>query len=143
MTGTDIGGRVRTAREQRGLTLADAAQVTKLPTCVLRAIERNDFASLPTGIYRKAYLLTLAAEVGLDTSEVAAEYETQYAQAEHPPVTHAPRDRWRQLLAPGLAIAVILAVVLLAAWVARQRDGEPAGTAPAAHSSAQHVVKTP
>lgn len=78
MPATDIGERVRRAREQRGLSLGDVARSTKLSTGVLRAIENNDFASLPAGMYRKAYLRTVAAEVGLDSHEIAVDYETLY-----------------------------------------------------------------
>ena len=76
MTG-DIGGRLRRARELKGLSLADAARHTKLSINILQAIERNDFASLPGGMFRKAYVRTLATEVGLDPNEIAAEYCAQ------------------------------------------------------------------
>jgi transcriptional regulator with XRE-family HTH domain len=78
MTGTDIGGRVRDAREKRGLSLADTARMTRLSPSIVQAIERNDFASLPAGMYRKAYLRTVAAEVGLDPLAIAADYDAQY-----------------------------------------------------------------
>ena len=74
----DIGGRLRRARERRGLSLHDAADQTKLSMKVLRAIERNDFDSLPPGMYRKAYIRTLAAEVGLDPTEIAAAYARRF-----------------------------------------------------------------
>src|SRR5688572_10889175 len=82
----DIGGRLLRAREQRGLSLRDTAQRTKLSISVLQAIERNDFASLPGGMFRKAYLRTVAAEVGLNPNEVAADYCAQF----EPPVEPLP-----------------------------------------------------
>ena len=122
---TDIGGRVRSAREQRGLTLADAARVTKLSTCVIGAIERNDFASLPGGMYRKAYLRTLASEVGLDPYEIAADYETQYAgPAEPATTTHAMRTPRRTL------VTVIVVALLVVVWFALQLDGESGSSIP-------------
>src|SRR5688572_15490370 len=62
----DIGARLRRAREQRRWSLPDVAKRTKLSIDVLQAIERNDFASLPGGMFRKAYVRMLAVEVGLD-----------------------------------------------------------------------------
>ena len=85
MIDQDIGGRIRCAREHRGLSLSDAVTSTKLPIRVVRAIERNDFASLPAGMYRKAYLRTLAAAVGLDPNAVAAEFDASYQPCEIPP----------------------------------------------------------
>jgi len=116
---TDIGGRVRSAREQRGLTLADAARVTKLSTCVIGAIERNDFASLPGGMYRKAYLRTLAAEVGLDPYEIAADYETQYSGPAKPATTPDVMRTPRRTL-----VMVILVALLVVVWFALQLEGE-------------------
>ena len=126
MMDSDIGGRVRLAREQRGLTLGDAARLTKLSTGVLRAIEQNDFASLPAGMYRKAYLRTVAAEVGLDPLEIATDYQTQYetsivsatAASELP----MPRDRSVRLCARRTVVAVIVGAMLWVAWFAVQHD---------------------
>lgn len=70
----DIGGRLRRAREQRGLSLHDLATRTKFTIPVLCAIERNDFAVLPGGMFRKAYVRTLALEVGLNPDDIAADY---------------------------------------------------------------------
>ena len=70
----DIGGRLRRAREDRGLSLSDVARRTKLSINVLQAIERNEFTSLPAGMYRKAYVRTLAAEVGLNPTEIVADF---------------------------------------------------------------------
>ena len=80
----DIGGRLRRARKQRGLSLQDAAGRTKLSIRVLQAIERNDFESLPGGIYRKGYLRSLAGEVGLDPTEIAAEYDKEFEPVTDP-----------------------------------------------------------
>lgn len=73
----DVGGQLRQARKQCGLSLPDVAGRTKLSIGVLQAIERNDFESLPPGIYRRSYLRLLAAEVGLDPKDIAASYEKE------------------------------------------------------------------
>lgn len=125
MIDSDIGGRVRLAREQRGLTLGDAARLTKLPTGVLRAIEQNDFARLPAGMYRKAYLRTVAAEVGLDPVEIAVDYETQYEAPAGPAATttgRTPRDGWVTPSAHRTIVTVIIVAMLLAAWFVLERD---------------------
>ena len=80
----DIGGRLRRAREQRGLSLHDVARRTKLTIPVVRAIERNDFTALPGGMFHKAYVRTLAVEVGLNPSDIAADYCAWY----EPPAIH-------------------------------------------------------
>lgn len=129
MTANDIGGRVRQAREQRGLSLGDTARLTKLSTSVLRAIEQNDFARLPGGMYRKAYLRTVAAEVGLDPLEIAADYETRYDAPVESAITAAgmgtPPDRWVEALQPPQrrTIVTLTALATLSvAWFALQPD---------------------
>jgi len=74
----DIGARLRQAREQRGLSLRDLASRTKLSIIALRAIERNDFGALPGGLFPKAYIRTLAGELGLDAPALAREYVEQF-----------------------------------------------------------------
>lgn len=128
----DIGSRLRRAREQRGLSLHDAARKTKLPINVLQAIERNDFASLPGGMFRKAYVRTLAAEVGLDATEIADDYCAQFEPPARPPAVpdrDAARDQeWVQQLTPSprRSIVTLAALtVLAAAWFMLQPG--PAG----------------
>jgi transcriptional regulator with XRE-family HTH domain len=75
---TDIGSRLRQAREQRGLTLRDIATITKISLTALTAIEHSDFARLPGGVFRTAYVRAFAAEVGLNADELAREYRARF-----------------------------------------------------------------
>ena len=132
MADHDIGGRLRHAREERGLSIGDAANLTKLSPVVLRAIERNDFASLPEGLYRKAYLRTLAAEVGLDANEVAADFDALHPPAALPPdvspLAMTGQDRLIDQLTPsprGTIVSMTVMVALSLAWFAYQRGPSP------------------
>ena len=119
----DIGGRLRRAREDRGMSLRDAAKRTKLSIAVLQAIERNDFASLPKGMFRKAYVRTLAAEVGLDSNEIAGDYCAQLEPPARPPAVPdrdaARHQEWVQQLTPSPNRSIVTLVALAvpaAAW---------------------------
>jgi cytoskeletal protein RodZ len=121
----DIGGRLQRARQERGLTLHDAAGNTKLPITVIQAIERNDFETLPAGVYRKGYLRSLAGEVGLDPKEIAAAYDEAFASIAVPAVAdnrNAMRGHeWIRELAPSPRRSVVVFVLLMAlamAWFA-------------------------
>ncbi|HYM21852.1 MAG TPA: helix-turn-helix transcriptional regulator, partial [Vicinamibacterales bacterium] len=65
-TAGDFGGRLREARERRGVTLRQIAAATKISVRVLEGLERNDISLLPGGIFCRAFVRSYAIEVGLD-----------------------------------------------------------------------------
>ncbi len=83
----DIGSRLKSAREKRGLTLRDVADSTKISMSALKSIELNDFDRLPGGLYRRSYLQAFAGAVGLDGAELTREYRARFEPA---PVPEAP-----------------------------------------------------
>src|SRR5687767_4951396 len=70
----DIGNTLRNAREHRELTLAHLASRTKIPVGTLHALETNDFARVPRGIFVRGFLRAYAAEVGLDPQQIVAQF---------------------------------------------------------------------
>jgi cytoskeleton protein RodZ len=71
---SDFGGKLRLARERRGISLRQIAASTKISIAALEALERNDISKLPGGIFSKAFVRSYAAEVGLDPDETAREF---------------------------------------------------------------------
>jgi cytoskeletal protein RodZ len=86
---TDIGSRLKTAREERGLTLRDVADSTKISMSALKSIEHNDFDRLPGGLYRRSYLQAFAAAVGLNAAELTRDYRARFEPAPAPVVAPA------------------------------------------------------
>lgn len=111
---TDIGSRIKEARDQRGLTVRDIADTTKISPSALHAIERNDFARLPGGVYRRAYLRAFATEVGLDPDELTREYRTEFeSEVEEDPLPPR-RAQWLDDVRPvHLVLTVLLTVGFL------------------------------
>ncbi|MCP9222235.1 DUF4115 domain-containing protein [Erythrobacter sp. LQ02-29] len=66
-----VGDRLKAAREERGLTLDQVADETKVPRRHLQSIEANDFASLPARTYALGFSRNYARAVGLDEDETA------------------------------------------------------------------------
>ena len=52
---TSIGSRLRAERESRGIALADVADATKIAPSLLEALERDDLARWPKGMYRRSF----------------------------------------------------------------------------------------
>jgi cytoskeletal protein RodZ len=108
---TDIGSRIRQAREQRGLTIRDVANTTKISTAALNAIEHNDFARLPGGVFRRAYVRAFATEVGLDADELTREYRARF---EIEVAAGPPRPRkadWFDRIRPFYRLPTVLVTV--------------------------------
>src|ERR1700752_5217382 len=77
----DFGGRLRAARENRGVSLRQIAARTKISVGVLEALERNDISRLPGGIFTRAFGRSYAIEVGLEPEEMIQEVVTQFPHA--------------------------------------------------------------
>ena len=70
----DFGTRLRSAREERGITLRQIALNTKISIGALEALERNDASRLPGGIFSRSFVRAYALEVGLDPEVTVTEF---------------------------------------------------------------------
>src|SRR6476660_5319583 len=76
----DFGGRLRQARERRGISLRQIAASTKISAAALDALERNDISKLPGGIFSRAFNRSYAIEVGLDPDDTVREFLHRFNQ---------------------------------------------------------------
>jgi hypothetical protein len=119
----DIGERLRSARESKGLTIDVLARTTRVQARLLEAVERNDWHALPPRPYGRGCVRAYANEVGLEPDRTVREFFSQFtsaAIADGPTAVHrdpadaiAPGDTRRRaligtLLTCGLAAAFIL-----------------------------------
>lgn len=74
---SDLGALLRKAREQRGYTLEDVQEYTKIRKRYLEAIETGDYKVLPGSFYVRAFVKTYAETVGLDAEEVLRLYHKE------------------------------------------------------------------
>lgn len=121
---TDIGSRLRQAREARGLTLRDIATTTKISMTALVAIEHNDFARLPGGVFRRAYLGAFATEVGLNADALVREYRATFET--EPPAAPLSRHEadWKHHLRLSHRFPAALATILgllIGGWLIVER----------------------
>jgi cytoskeleton protein RodZ len=118
---TDFGGKLRQARERRGISLRQIASNTKISTAALEALERNDISRLPGGIFSRAFVRSYAVEVGLDPDETVREFLERF-DAEPPPTVEqlvlpeAESDfESRQRMAGVVLMLVVVSLVVVAA----------------------------
>jgi cytoskeletal protein RodZ len=74
----DFGAHLRQAREQRGVSLRDIAERTKISVLALEALERNDISRLPGGIFTRAFVRAYAREVGLDPDDAIRRFVARF-----------------------------------------------------------------
>jgi cytoskeletal protein RodZ len=70
-----------TIRRNRGISLEQIAESTKINIRSLRAIEGGDFQKLPGGIYNTSYIRQYAKAIDFDESELLAYYRAQMGTA--------------------------------------------------------------
>lgn len=96
-TADTAGTRLRRAREDAGLSLADIAARTRIPERHLTSIEQGDFAALPARTYAVGFSRTYARALGLDAEEIVAAVRSELGGAEpdsdsRPAATFEPGD---------------------------------------------------
>lgn len=65
-----------TIRRNRGLSLEQISQDTKISVRALQAIETGEFKKLPGGIYNTSYIRQYARAIEFDESELLAYYHS-------------------------------------------------------------------
>ncbi|QYR19711.1 helix-turn-helix domain-containing protein [Paenibacillus sp. sptzw28] len=74
---SDLGALLRKAREQRGLSLDDIQELTKIRKRYLEAIEEGNYKVLPGSFYVRAFVKNYSESVGLDAEEVLRLYQKE------------------------------------------------------------------
>jgi len=69
-----FGPNLRRLRIQRGISLEQIAFETKISLDLLNALERNDFARWPAGIFARSYIRDYARLIGADPDAVVDEF---------------------------------------------------------------------
>ena len=64
-------------RRNRGLSLEQISQNTKISVRALQAIEQGEFKKLPGGIYNTSYIRQYARAIEFDESELLAYYHSK------------------------------------------------------------------
>ncbi len=72
----DPAGRLRFAREQKGLSLRQVAEATKLSVRAVELVEKDSLSALPQGIYRRSIVRAVAREAGLNPDQILNEFAT-------------------------------------------------------------------
>ncbi len=132
-TMSTVAEQLRQAREAKQLTVQRVAEITKIRTDHLRALEEGNFDVFTAPVYIKGFVRTLSTLLKLDVPQVMAALEAELNQtkkfAEPPPLTTQPRGvldflmlqlsriDWRKgALALAVIVVLVASAVGYAAW---------------------------
>ena len=115
---SELGTRLREARETQGISLEQAEEVTRIRRVFLEALEEERLGDLPSAVYARGLVRNYARFLGLDPDEASADYQaaTSAPSLSTPRVLNEPllRRPIRNLQARlflGLMAMLLLAVV--------------------------------
>jgi cytoskeletal protein RodZ len=111
-----LGEKLRQAREERGISISEVAEQTRISAMYLELIENDDYRTLPGGIFNKGFVKSYAKYVGLDEQEALQDYARVVAadEAENPEESRTYRpevltdDRTSGSMIPTVIFAVII-----------------------------------
>lgn len=128
-----VGSILRKCREFHGISLADAAEVTKIGKNYLRALEEDRHQEFTSPAYLKGFLRIYANHLGLQADDLLKMIEPEQPD-ENSAVSLALEEQiqrsrfsWRRLLLP----ASLLAIIIVVALVVRPVDEPPPPVQPA------------
>jgi len=114
-----VGPRLKAARESAGLSLAQVAGQTKIPSRMLVLIEAGDFAALPARTYATGFTRTYARALGLDDALIVADVRAELGMHEAVETrlapTFEPGDPSRVPSARFAWLAAVAALAVVAA----------------------------
>jgi cytoskeleton protein RodZ len=116
---SELGVRLREARENKGITLQQAEEVTHIRGGLLRALEEGRYQGLPGDVYGRGLVRNYARFLGVDAEAAVQEYmqHTGQPQVALPQVLDEPLAPPRRNV--GWIVSLLVAAVLLAAvWYA-------------------------
>jgi cytoskeletal protein RodZ len=145
-----VAEQLRAAREAKKLTIPQVAELTKIRTDHLRALEDGNFNAFSAPIYIRGSVKNYATTLKLDVPRVLADLDAELKRtdkyAEPPPLTSESRGLvdylmyWlskvnaKVMMVIGGVLGAVLLVMLVSVLIHRRQTGNPlAGLQPAVY----------
>ncbi len=149
-----VAEQLHLAREAKSLTIYQVAEVTKIRTDHIRALEEGNFNAFSAPVYIRGFVRTYATLLKLDVTEVMAALDAELGQTEKfrepPPLTEETRGaldfvtlqlsklNWRMAVAMlGTLAALVLIVSVIVVWRHHQQADPLANLHPGVYQPAQ------
>lgn len=137
----NLGEDLKKAREEKGLTLSQAAEKTRISRTFLEALENGEYSVIPGEVFVSGFLRSYARELGLREKEVMARYKEAVGQSQSvstdapvaasKPAPPAVERKFSLSKAVGI-VAVIALLFIIFAVIFSNEESEPQKAEPAA-----------
>ncbi|CAO5148929.1 cytoskeleton protein RodZ [Frankia sp. AiPs1] len=154
------GSQLAAARRERGLTVDEVSERTRVRATLIEQIERDDYSHCGGTVYARGHLRSISATLGLDPGPVLAAYDATHESLTGPVLVVPPGEfdplrstsrsggrtfRWGTAMIVSLVAVCLVAVVLLLLPDGGSSDStnsarQASSTAPA---SAAHATSPP
>jgi cytoskeletal protein RodZ len=117
---SDLGQLLRKARLEKGISLDDMQEITKIRKRYLEAIEEGNYKLLPGNFYVRAFIKSYSECVGLDPNEVlrlfqnvipAKELDAQVEPNPRKRTAIKTRDQWSKRVTTLVFISFIIVII--------------------------------
>lgn len=116
-----LGQKLRQVREERGISIGEVSEQTRISPHYIESIENDDYKTLPGGIFNKGFIKSYARYVGFDEQEALGDYSRLMASQSEGAISDEPKtyrpevltdDNYSSSRLPTLILAgVILALM--------------------------------
>ncbi len=165
----DQGARLKQAREEKGISLAEAEEATRIKAVYLAALESSDWGALPSEVQARGFLRNYASFLELDPDEGLVEVTVSPSSSDQGEMTRGgetllgssipttqdgtifkPRDislerlprSWTDLLTTLGALLLVLAVAAAGVWLIQRGLGSLNQPSQAATQSSEALIGT-
>lgn len=123
-----VAEQLRRAREEQNLNVYQVAEITKIKTDHIRALEAGTYDSFSAPVYIRGFVRTYAKALKLDVAKITGDLEAELSKtekfAEPPPLMEKEKDalafftlqlsklNWRVLVAAGSVVLFLVLVVI-------------------------------
>jgi cytoskeletal protein RodZ len=152
---SELGALLRKAREEKGFSLDDVQDQTKIRKRYLEALEKGDYDVLPGKFYIRAFIKNYAEFVGLDADELLKHYHVEMPEPEmtvsevmpsrKPKRMRSARsERFGKILFSVLLWLFVFLIILVIWSYYMNKDGKPVNEAdPTPITNNSDVTATP
>ena len=115
-----LGEKLRAAREERGVSISEVAEQTRIAAMYIECIENDNYKPLPGGIFNKGFVKSYARFIGYDEQTALQEYSRLASQSEENQADHLRSyrpevltdDRASQSTVPTIIFAGIILALM-------------------------------